>query len=377
MNEEKKMKLEELECIQCNKCTMSCPVNRVDPEFSPRGMILRLLMGEEDSLIHDKNIFRCLTCDACRETCPSHTKFVDFLRQYRHLSRQSDASNDCKHGSLLFSIQKMMADLDHLPQRRLGWEAGLRIDPESPVCYFTGCLPIFDQVFPHTQSTKIARNTLEILNRLNVVPAVFQEEKCCGYDAYWNGNDEVYEKLAAHNISLLRDRKIGRVVTSCPECYNALKFHYPHLDPSFQPEVLHISQWVAQEIQTGRLRFKELHKKVTFHDPCRLGRVAKEYEAPRIILKAIPGLELVEMPRNRENSPCCGVGSYSNCDSHTKFLQNERLKEAISTGALVMGTGCPKCRIHFNCYLDGKPIEELVPPQIEDLTGIILEAMEG
>jgi Fe-S oxidoreductase len=206
---------------------------------------------------------------------------------------------------------------------------------------------------------------------------VLSEEKCCGYDSYWSGDDQTYNKLAKHNIEVLRKKKVGQIVTSCPECYVALKSLYPNLDPSFKPEVLHISQLLAKELEEGRLTFRGLNGRVTYHDPCRLGRVGKEYDAPRAILRAIPGLEFVEMTRNRENSPCCGVGNYSNCDSHTKFLQNERLKEAALTGAQVLSTACPKCRIHFDCYLDGNPIEEFAGPQIKDLTGIILEAMKG
>jgi len=375
-DQERRLNPADLECIQCNKCTMSCPVHWVDPEYSPRGMILRLQMGEEESLIRDKNIFRCLSCDACREVCPSHARFIDFLRQSRRLARGLGISNDCKHGSLLSSIQMMMADLD-VPQKRLDWSEGLQIDPDSKICYFVGCLPIFDHVFSHTPSITTARNTLEILNRLDVKATVLQEEKCCGYDSYWSGDEETYKKLGQHNISVLREKGITRIVTSCPECYICLKFLYPNLDPSFRPEVLHLTQFLVPEIRAGNLRFKEVTKKVTYHDPCRLGRVAKEYEAPRAILKAIPGLELVEMPRNRDNAPCCGVGNYSNCDSRTKFLQNERLKEAASTGARIVSTACPKCRIHFNCYLEGNPIEEFTSPQIEDLTGIILEAVRG
>lgn len=374
--QENRLSPAELECIQCNKCTMSCPVHWVDPEYSPRGMILRLQMGKDQSLIQDPNIFRCLSCDACREVCPSHAKFADHLRLSRHLARGMGLSNDCKHGALLSSIQKMMADLD-VPQKRLDWAQGLPINPDSKVCYFVGCLPVFDQVFSHTESTSTARNTLNILNRLDVRPAVLQEEKCCGYDSYWTGDEETYRKLARHNISVLQERKIDRIVTSCPECYIALKFLYPGLEPSFRPEVLHLTQLLHQKIRAGKVRFKEVTRKVTYHDPCRLGRIAKEYEAPRAILKAIPGLELVEMPRNRDGSPCCGVGNYSNCDSRTKFLQNERLKEAAATGAKLVSTACPKCRIHFNCYLDGDPIEEFEAPQIEDLTAIILQAMEG
>lgn len=376
MSQESRLKPSDLECIQCNKCTMSCPVHRVDPEYSPRGMILRLLMGEEKSLIHDRNIFRCLSCDLCREICPSHTKFVDFMRQSRGQARESGLTNDCKHGALLSSIQKLMANLD-LPQRRLRWSEGLQIDRESAICYFVGCLPIFDQVFPHTASTKIARNTLEILNRVGVRPAVFEEEKCCGYDQYWSGDQETFQELARHNIALLKETGITRVVTSCPECLNSLKFIYPTLDPSFNPEVLHITQFLAQRLEDGNLKFKEVNKKVTYHDSCRLGRVSKEYESARKILGAIPGLELVEMPRNRESAPCCGVGNFSSCDAHTKFLQNERLKEAALVGAELLSTACPKCRIHFNCYLDGQPIEEILGPQIEDITAIISQALEG
>jgi heterodisulfide reductase subunit D len=365
-----------LECIQCNKCTLSCPVHWVDPQFSPRGMILQLQKGGDRSLIGDSRIFRCLACESCREVCPSHAKLVDYMRQLRHKAKAVGLDHECKHGRLLSILQAMMASQGS-PLHRLDWTEGLQIDPDSKTCYFVGCSPFFDSLFPHTQSTSAVRSSIQILNRLGIRPSLLADERCCGFDSYWSGDDETFLKLASHNLELLQALSIDKIITNCPECALALEFLYPRLQPGFRPKVFHLSQFLATQVQAGNLRFRELKRKVTYHDPCRLGRVRGEYEAPRLILKAIPGLEVVEMPRNREAAVCCGVGNFANCDFHTKFIQHQRLKEAAMTGAELLTTACPKCRIHFQCYLEGTPVEDGNYPPLEDLAGIVLQAMEA
>ena len=372
MNE---LKAHELECIQCNKCMLNCPLNRVDPTYSPRGYILQLLGEGDENFIKDSDLYRCLTCFQCHEVCPSKNKYVDSVKQARKKAREDDFCDECKHGNILRTIQEMQAHLDS-PQNRVDG-----LDPDmfaqsGDTLYFMGCLPIFDEVFPHTKSIPTAQNTLKIMNKTGVKPVVSNDEKCCGYDLLWSGEEETFHVLARKNLKFFKELGIKKIVTSCAECLVTLKEEYPKIE-EVDWEVQHITQFAAEKIKNGELKLeKAVAEKITYHDPCRLGRVGKVYDEPRFILDNVKGIDLVEMENIKENSSCCGVGNFSNCDSCTKFLQHDRLKEAEETGADHLLTACPKCRIHFNCYLDGKPIEELREFEITDITEIIAKAIE-
>jgi Fe-S oxidoreductase len=135
-------------------------------------------------------------------------------------------------------------------------------------------------------------------------------------------------------------------------------------------EVFHISQFLSQEIKKGSLKFKENHLRLTFHDPCRLGRQMNVYDAPRDVLQAIPGIELREMLQTRSRSLCCGTSSFINCGKDSKKIQLRRLRQAKDTGADTMIVSCPKCFIHFSCAIKDKDAEGL-EIKIQDLSDII------
>lgn len=371
----KKDKAKELECIQCNRCLLNCPLNRVDPSYSPRGCNLQLLMEGKEKFTDEKDLYRCLTCFQCFETCPSKNKYVDAVKTARKEAKEQGRNDECKHGTILRTIQNLQATLDK-PQNRLK-----DLDPESysesgDVMYFMGCLPIFDQIFTHTESLNTAKNVLKILNHLGLKPVMSNREKCCGYDILWSGETEDYDKLATSNIKLFKELGIKKIITSCAECYLTLKEEYSKKE-ELNIEVKHITQVISEAINDGKLKLDEkVEETVTYHDPCRLGRIGKVYNEPREILNNVSELKFKEMENIKENSNCCGVGNFSNCDSFTKHLQNERLKEASETGAKHVITACPKCRIHFNCYLDGNPIEELPELKITDITEIVARAIK-
>ena len=139
--------------------------------------------------------------------------------------------------------------------------------------------------------------------------------------------------------------------------------------------MVHLSQLLAEKVAEGELKFRRLVKKVTYHDPCRLGRFSGIYDEPRTVIDAIPGVELVEMPRNRTGALCCGTQAWMNCGTINKQIQSERLREASATGAEVLLTSCPKCQIHFRCAMhDGRLGEEL-GIEIEDVTSLAAKAL--
>jgi heterodisulfide reductase subunit D len=138
-------------------------------------------------------------------------------------------------------------------------------------------------------------------------------------------------------------------VVSCPEGYNTLRDIYPRYFGELPFQVVHILDFIADQVEAGELAFQPVDKTVTYHDPCRLGRQSGIYYAPRRLLEAIPELTVKEMPRNRENGVCCGTTGWKNCSSTSATIRRDRLAEALATGAEALVTACPKCQIHFRC----------------------------
>jgi len=273
------------------------------------------------------------------------------------------------------SLARLMSG-SSVKQNRLEWvPETCRVSQQSDVLYFVGCAPYFDPVFEDmgVETLGIAKASLEVLNRLGIEPMLLANEKCCGHDALWTGDMETFMRLAEHNVAAIRDSGAKRIVFSCPECYRTFKEDYPTLDC----ELLHISEFVNREAGRKRLKFRELGKKVTFQDPCRLGRHLGIYDDPRKVIEAIPGLELAEMERCREESLCCGTSAFMNCGAYSKQIRIDRLLEAKATGAQTLITSCPKCQIHLKCAMVSRGEEKGPDVEIEvmDLANLVAGAL--
>jgi len=221
---------------------------------------------------------------------------------------------------------------------------------------------------------QIPKSVIGILNQNNIKPVVLVDEKCCGHDSIWRGDVETFEKLAKHNVKLFKDAGVKTLVFSCPEGYYTWKNDYKELfknDPEFDFEIYHITEYILKEGLLDDIVFPNLDQiKVTFHDPCRLGRFSKIFDAPREVLKEVSFVELLEMENNKQDSGCCGVSAYIACNEDSKILQESRIKEAIDTGADYLITACPKCIAHFNCYLnEHKELKDKI--KIMDLTSFL------
>jgi Fe-S oxidoreductase len=337
--------------------------------------MLKLLLGKGDEVKLSPEIWECLTCLRCKEVCPANTSWVDFVRQARKEAKDKDVYFECKHGKMIQILQRMMSN-PKLKQDRLAWAEGLKHAETGEYFYFTGCLPYFDNMFTYVSHTSIAQSTLKIMNHAGITPVLSNDERCCGYECLWNGDTETFNKLAKLNIETIVKSGAKKVVTSCAECFRTLKSDYAEEGFELPFEVIHTTTFVKELLDSGKMKLtKPLEAPITYHDPCRLGRYEGNYDEPREILKAIPGVQFQEMERIRAEALCCGVGNFSNCDANTKFLQHDRLKEAKRAGAELMITTCPKCRIHYSCYLDGKPIEEIEKLEIKDITEIIADAL--
>ena len=365
-------------CLECGKCTSICPVARYDPSFSPRAMIEDALLGFEDELILNQKLFSCLTCYTCQQRCPCDVDFPMFMQKARIIAQNNGQHGICAHAGQLQSLARLMTNPD-IKQRRLEWLSDeYRISDRSDVLFWVGCAPYFEPVFEDIEfrALDITEASLKIMNFLGIEPKLLPDEKCCGHDALWTGDIETFKKLAEHNASQIKKAGVKKIIFSCPEGYRTFKLDYPnYVDLSC--EVQHISELLAEKVGENGLKFKESKKKVTYQDPCRLGRHLGVYDAPRKVLKSIPGIEFVEMEHSAEESVCCGTSAFTNCDSYSNMIRGERLSEAKATGAETLITCCPKCQTHFRCAMVDKGEEKRKIPQIEvmDLVNLVANAI--
>lgn len=366
-------------CLDCGKCTTACPISKYDPDYSPRKLVYNTISKDRTELLHNGQLWSCITCSMCEARCQSGVQYTDLIKSLRAEAHSLGETGQCTHGGALQSLMHIMT-ADQLNQNRLDWvDKSLKTATEADVLYFVGCQPYFDVIFSDlgVKTLSNARGAVKLLNKMGIVPALMPNERCCGHDLLWAGDTEHFLKLAEHNIKEIGRTGAKQVVTTCPEGYQTLKFEYLRHFGDLDFEVVHISQLLAEAVTEGKLKFRRMAKKVTYHDPCRLGRCAGIYNEPRTIINAIPGLELVEMPRNRISALCCGTQAWMNCGTINKQIQAERLREASATGADILLTSCPKCLIHLRCALHDGKLEEELNIEIEDITSLAAKALAG
>ena len=364
-------------CLDCGKCTSVCPISRFNGGFSPRRILIGSLTGRYEETLKDEKLYTCLTCGLCGTRCPSDVKFGEFIKNSRFEGQKLGNLVPCSHGGAIQSLMRIMTS-PSLEQRRLDWvPRGAQVAEKGEVAYFVGCLPYFDAFFTDLEvnSLKIAKAAVKILNRADVEPVLLKNERCCGHDLLWAGDLDNFKKLAEHNINAIKESGAKTVITTCAECYRTFKIDYPTYIGPLPFKVLHITEFLIDIISQGKLNFKKTRKKVTFQDPCRLGRHLGMYEQPRMVLSSVPELSLVEMERNQQSAICCGTSGWMNCDAISKRIQSYRLKSAQQTGADLLVTGCPKCYIHFKCAMKDPKMGKELEIEIKDLTSIMADAL--
>ncbi|MCK4857008.1 MAG: (Fe-S)-binding protein [candidate division Zixibacteria bacterium] len=364
-------------CLECGKCTAICPISRFNNSYSPRRLLADGLFYGADNLITNPLLWSCLTCQLCSQRCPVDVKFSEYMRDIRAEACRQNQWGNASHGGALHHIMEMAA-APALKQNRTGWISdNLKVKSKGEVLYFVGCLPyhhdFFAKDFDYAPLTA-AVDTVKILNHLGIEPVVLDNERCCGHDLYWLGQLEKFDELGRLNLKEIEQTGAKLVVTSCPECALALKRLYAERLGGVNFTVKHISELVAENID--KFEFSEVPLKVTFQDPCRLGRYLGVYDQPRQAIMAIPGIEMQEMPHSRRGAICCGTTNWMNCDAVSKQIQHSRLTEAKATGAQTLVTACPKCQIHFRCSQCGDESQK-VDINITDFVNIVASALEG
>ncbi|HSW38686.1 MAG TPA: (Fe-S)-binding protein, partial [Acidobacteriota bacterium] len=257
--------------------------------------------------------------------------------------------------------------------KRGNWKEGLSVKPfteEMEVLYFPDCYLSYDP-----RLKKVARATASILDSAGVDFGILgADENCCGESIRKAGDEVLFKRLARQNIKTFIDRGVKKILVSSPHCYHTFKNEYREFRVNF--EVIHISQFLLELFNTGRLKpAGEYRKRVAYHDPCYLGRHNGIYDEPREVLKKVPGLELVEMPESREDSLCCGGGGgriWMETPKGERF-SDLRVEQAAVTGAETLVTCCPFCITNFeDSRLNQEGCEAL---EIRDITEIIREVL--
>ncbi|UCD18338.1 MAG: (Fe-S)-binding protein [Candidatus Zixiibacteriota bacterium] len=362
-------------CLECGKCTATCPISTYNRGYSPRRMLAEGLFYDAGDLMSDRLLWSCLTCRLCSQRCPVDVKYSDYMRDIRAEACRHGQWGNPSHGGTLLHIMEMTAS-PKLRQNRTGWiTEDLRIGTKGEVLYFVGCLPYFQDFFSKDfdfDPVSIAQDTVRILNRLGIEPVVLENERCCGHDLYWLGRLEKLDDLGRLNIKQIEESGAKMVVTACPECALVLKNIYPERLGNIGFEVAHISEIIARNVD--RLKFKNLDMEITFQDPCRLGRYLGVYRQPREALSSIPGLRMYEMRHSGRGAICCGTTNWMNCDATSHQIQRNRLNEARATGAKTLVTACPKCQIHLRCTTCSKEPEK-VDIALSDLVNIVASAL--
>ena len=359
-------------CYQCGLCDTVCPWNRVTA-FSIRKLIREATFGLSE--IEREEIWRCTTCGRCPQRCPRDVKQIEDVVSLRRIATE--------YGVFPPSVRSVRAvsaglsaegnPLGEERKTRGDWAEGLAVKAFAEgmeVLYFPCCYPSYDP-----RLKKVAQATANILNKAGVDFGILgSKENCCGESVRKAGNEALFKRLARENIKTFIENGVKKILLSSPHCYHTFKNEYPEFKVNF--EVVHISQYLFQLINEGRLKpTKEYGKKVTYHDPCYLGRHNGIYDEPREVLKKIPSLELSEMAESREDSLCCGMGGgriWLETPMSERF-SNIRLQQAIGIGAEVLATSCPYCITQFeDSRLNLKDSEVI---QIKDITEILQEVV--
>ena len=241
------------------------------------------------------------------------------------------------------------------------------------VLFWVGCAGSFDD-----RAKKITKAIAKILHHTNTSFAILgSEESCTGDPAKRAGNEFLFQMMAMQNISVLNAYEVKRILTGCPHCFNTLKNEYPELGGNY--EVVHHTQLIQELLNTGKLKIEGGEfkgKKITFHDPCYLGRGNGEYEAPRQLIQALDA-ELVEMKRCKTNGLCCGAGGaqmFKEAEKGNKEVNVERTEDALAVKPSVIATGCPFCNTMMT---DGvKHFEQEHTIAVKDIAELIAEAVD-
>ncbi|MGH9769189.1 MAG: heterodisulfide reductase-related iron-sulfur binding cluster [Blastocatellia bacterium] len=345
-------------CTECGRCTSVCPANTVGKSLSPRDIILDLrnfARGDGDAVFaapiinavpatSPERLWQCTTCGACMEACPvfieQMPKIVDMRR---YLVMEESEFPDTMQEAIT-SLESRGHPFRGAQSSRVDWAEGLNVKTiaearDAEVLLWVGCGGALIE-----RNQKVVRATAQLLEKAGVKFAILgREEKCTGDPARRIGNEFLFEMMAKENVEKLERYGVKKIVTSCPHCFNTFRNEYPQFGGAY--EVYHHSEFLAGLVDEGKLApVEKTERKITYHDPCYLGRHNGVFDAPRRLAQ-ISSRSTVEMKQNREQGFCCGGGGGMSFveEPRDKRVNQERARQALETGADVVAVGCPFC----------------------------------
>jgi Fe-S oxidoreductase len=360
-------------CYQCGLCDAVCPWNRVR-NFSMRKIVRQAAFGLTE--IEAEEMWLCTTCGKCPGECPRDVKQIESGVALRRIATEYGVFPGSAEPVPAIS-ESLKAEGNPLREERKDrakWAEGLSVKTFTEgmeFLYFPGCYLCYDP-----RLKKVARATADILNLAGTDFGILgPKENCCGESIRKTGDEELFKRLARENIKTFIENGVKKILVSSPHCLHTFINEYPEFMVNF--EVVHISQYLFQLISQGKLELsKEYRKKVTYHDPCYLGRHNGIYDEPREALKKIPGIELVEMTDSREDSLCCGGGGgriWMDTPKGERF-SDLRVGQAVAAGAEVLVTSCPYCITNFEDSRLNLENSEVI--EIKDITEIIRDVIQ-
>ncbi len=348
--------LDGLACANCGRCQNNCPASMSGKLLSPRQIVQKVLRQTHATLkkscpqsLHDvisqEEIWACSMCMACVKNCPLYIGHVNIILELRRSTVLKKAQFPAETHTMLRNLE-LYGDAQGVGaanRHQFTLDLALPQVTETPGAEYLlwfGCSPEYIPDYKRT-----IRNMVHILEKAEVSFAVLgKDEFCCGDPARRQGEEEIFQNIARKNIEKLNELGIKKIITMCPHCFNTMKRVYPEFNGNFQ--VQHSTELVEQLFDEGRLDLKyPIDKKITMHDPCYLGRVNNLTGGVRKIITAIPGTEFQELPRNKQNSYCCGGGGAQMWlhESPGNRISTLRAQEILATGCQLTATACPYC----------------------------------
>lgn len=390
-------------CTECGRCTAACPANLTGKLLSPRKIMvdIRKRLGEKGplvlqgsheastadasapeltkTLVHNyitpEELFACTTCMACVQECPVNIEHVDAIVDMRRNLVLMESHFPPEVQSLFRNLESNSNPWAFPASSRADWAEGLNVpvmanNPDFEVLLWVGCAGSFDARYK-----KVSVTFSKLMQQAGVKFAILgNEEKCSGDSARRIGNEYLAQTLMKENVATLNKYGVKKIVTSCPHCFHTLKKEYPQFGGDY--EVMHHTDFLNDLVRQGRLKpVRKLETRLTYHDSCYLGRYNDLYDAPRSILTAAAGVDLVEMDRSRSKGMCCGAGGGRMWmeEKEGKRVNIERTEQALATEADVVATACPFCMTMMSDGMKAKEKAEEV--QVRDVSEILFDSL--
>lgn len=362
-------------CMQCGLCSALCPWREVSGHISESFYIRRMQrLGQLglEGFDAEEVLFACTTCGMCQLNCPRQVKIIENVRSMRSTTVEAGFVPGTLR-SVIGSLHANGNPWSGPREKRMDWQRDLEVPPFTPdteYLLFVCCTSCYDP-----RSQRIARSVVEVLKKAGVSFGVIGvEESCCGETVRKIGDEELFKKLAESNIKLFQSKGVKKILTTSPHCLYTFKYEYPELGGEFT--VMHYTQLLAELAREGKLSFAgALNKRIAYHDPCYLGRHNGVFEAPRLLLQSLPGVELVELSRSKERSLCCAGGGgrlWAEVPRGERFGEL-RILDAESKEADILATACPYCIIMLEA--DCLALEKNEKIKVMEISELLIQSM--